>query len=244
MPEQKPFNLHDYLVIGLRRKWYIIIPLIISIFVSFGVYRYLPKVYRTSTVILVKPQQIPEGYVRSTITESMGSRLNTISQEIVSRTQLEKVIQEFNLFSEIRNNVPMERLVEMMRNMIVVQVQQRAPQNDRTQNSISISFEGGDPKTVMLVTNKLASLFIEENLRVRESQAESTSEFLIKELQNMEEQLKRKEYDIRNFKERSMGQLPQQLEPNLRVLDQLKTSSENMRAAEDGTFFFKVKLSS
>ena len=60
----------------------------------------------------------------------------------------------------------------------------------------------------MMVTNKLASLFIEENLKVRESQAEGTSEFLTKELSGTEEGLKRKEQDIRNFKERSMGNSP------------------------------------
>src|SRR4030042_3190376 len=242
---EKPFNLQDYLAIGLRRKWYIIIPLIFSIIVSFGVYKYLPRVYKAMTLILVQPQRVPETYVRSTITDTMVSRLNTISQEILSRTRLEKVIHEFNLFSEIRNNVPMEGIIEMMRNAIEVKVQ-NSPQNERTQNSFSISFQGEDPNTVMMVTNKLASLFIEENLKVRESQAESTSEFLIKELQNMEEQLKRKEHDIRNFKERSMGQLPQQLDANLRVLerlqDQLKTTSENMRAAEDRTVLLQNQI--
>src|SRR4030042_415935 len=182
----KPFNLQDYLAIGLRRKWYIIIPLIFSIIVSFGVYKYLPRVYKAMTLILVQPQRVPETYVRSTITDTMVSRLNTISQEILSRTRLEKVIHEFNLFSEIRNNVPMEGIIEMMRNAIAVKVQ------------------------------------------------------------NMEEQLKRKEHDIRNFKERSMGQLPQQLDANLRVLerlqDQLKTTSENMRAAEDRTVLLQNQI--
>jgi polysaccharide chain length determinant protein (PEP-CTERM system associated) len=89
----------------------------------------------------------------------------------------------------------------------------------------------------MRVTNKLASLFIEENLKVRESQAEGTAEFLSKELMEMEERLKQKEHSIRNFKERAMGQLPQQLDANLRILErlqqQLQTTSQGMRAAED-----------
>ncbi len=179
---ETPFNIQDYLAIGLRRKWYIIIPLIIGVLVSFGVYKYLPKVYKATTLILVQSQRVPESYVRPTITDSVASRLNTISQEILSRTRLEKVIQEFNLYSEIRNNVPMEGIVEIMRKAIEVKVQTN-PQNERTQNSFSISFEDKDPKTVMMVTNKLASLFIEENLKVRESQAEGTSDFISKELQ-------------------------------------------------------------
>jgi len=236
MSEPKPFNIDNYLAIGLRRKWYIIIPFVLGVLVSFGVYKYLPKVYKATTLILVQSQRVPESYVRSTITDSMASRLSTISQEILSRTRLEKVIQEFNLFSEIRNSVPMEGIVEMMRSAIEVKVQAN-PQYERTQNSFSIAFMGQDPETVMMVTNKLASLFIEENLKVRESQAEDTSEFLTKELEGMDQRLKQKEYDIRNFKERTMGKLPQQLDANLRILErlqqQIKTTNESLRAAED-----------
>ncbi len=236
MSEPKPFNIDDYLAIGLRRKWYIIIPFVLGVLVSFGVYKYLPKVYKATTLILVQSQRVPESYVRPTITDSVASRLSTISQEILSRTRLEKVIQEFNLFSEIRNSVPMEGIVEMMRSAIEVKVQTN-PQYERIQNSFSISFMGKDPETVMMVTNELASLFIEENLRVRESQAEGTSEFLTKELEGMDQRLKQKEYDIRNFKERTMGKLPQQLDANLRILErlqqQIKTTNESLRAAED-----------
>ena len=233
---QKPFDIRSYLDIGRRRKWYIIIPLVLSILVSFGVYKYLPRAYKATTLILVQPQRVPENYVRPTITASVADRLNTIGQEILSRTRLEKVIQEFNLFSEIRSKVPMEEIVEKMRKAIEVNVQGK-PQSDRAQNTFSISYEGEEPRTVMVVTNKLASLFIEENLKVRELQAEGTSEFLSKELSAVEEQLIKKEQDLRNFRERNMGQLPQQLDANIRILEglqqQLQRTGEGVRAVED-----------
>jgi polysaccharide chain length determinant protein (PEP-CTERM system associated) len=237
MPEtEKPIDIRQYLEIGLRRKWYIIIPLVCSMAISLGVYKYLPRVYKATTLILVQPQRVPESYVRPTITDSVASRLNTISQEILSRTRLEKVIQELRLYSDLLKKKPMEEIVETMRKAIEVKVQEN-PRNERMQNSFSISFSGTEPSTVMMVTNKLASLFIEENLKVRESQAEGTSEFLNKELLNMEEQLKKKEQDIRAFKERNMGNLPQQMDANLRILErllqQLKTASESVRAADD-----------
>src|SRR4030066_782736 len=169
MPEQKPFNIHDYLGIGLRRKWYIMIPLIIGVLTSVGVYKYLPKVYKATTLILVQPQSVPENYVRPTITDSVAGRLNTISQEILSRTRLEKVIQEFNLYTDIRKSLHLEEIIAIMRKAIEVKVQEpRRDGRDQTTNSFSISYEGKEPKTVMMVTNKLASMFIEENLRVRE----------------------------------------------------------------------------
>jgi polysaccharide chain length determinant protein (PEP-CTERM system associated) len=232
---EKLLTIRDYLEIGLRRKWYIIFPLVFSILISFGVYKYLPKVYKATTLILVQPQSVPESYVRPTITDTVISRLNTISQEIMSRTRLEKIIQEFNLYMDLRKKVPMEEVVETMRKAIEVKVQEE--KKERTRNSFTISFEGEEPRTVTMVTNKLASLFIEENLKVRELQAEGTSDFISKELLAMEDRLKRKDQDIRLFKERNMGQLPQQLDANLRILEQLqqqlRTASEKIRAAED-----------
>jgi polysaccharide chain length determinant protein (PEP-CTERM system associated) len=241
---EKLLSIHDYLEIGLRRKWYIIVPLVASILISFGVCKYLPKVYRATTLILVQPQSVPESYVRPTITDTVINRLNTIGQEIMSRTRLEKVIEEFNLYKDLRKKVPMEEAVETMRKAIVVKVQEE--KKERTRNSFTISFEGEEPKTVMMVTNKLASLFIEENLKVRELQAGGTSDFISKELLTMEDRLKRKEQEIRVYKERNMGQLPQQLDANLRILEQLqqqlRTASEKIRAAEDRTFIFQGQL--
>ncbi|MGA2317739.1 MAG: GNVR domain-containing protein [Thermodesulfobacteriota bacterium] len=241
---EKLLTIHDYLEIGLRRKWYIIVPLVVSILISFGVCKYLPKVYRATTLILVQPQSVPENYVRPTITDTVINRLNTIGQEIMSRTRLEKVIEEFNLYKDLRKKFPMEEAVEAMRKAIEVKVQEE--KKERTRNSFTISFEGEDPKTVMMVTNKLASLFIEENLKVRELQAGGTSEFINKELLTMEDRLKRKEQEMRVYKERNMGRLPQQLEANLRILEQLqqqlRTASEKIRAAEDRTIIFQGQI--
>jgi polysaccharide chain length determinant protein (PEP-CTERM system associated) len=225
----KFFDIQSYFKMGLRRKWYIIIPFALSVIISFGVYKYLPKVYRASTVILVQPQRVPENYVRPTLTDSVAERLNTISQEILSRTRLERVIEEFNLYSDLLNKLHMEEIVDKMKTKIEVKVQRY--------NAFSISFEGTEPKTVMQVTNKLASMFIEENLKLRESRVGGTTEFISKELQTMESNLKKREDMIRRFKEKHMGQLPQQIDANLRILERLQqqftTTSDNLRAAED-----------
>ena len=226
---EKVFNIDNYLKIGLRRKWYIIIAFTLCVITSFGVYKYLPKEYRASTVILVRAQKVPESYVRSTLTEPVSERLNTISQEILSRTRLERIIKEFNLYSDQVNKLHMEEIVDIMKSKIDVKVHR--------QNAFLISFEGKEPKTVMEVTNKLASMFIDENLKSRESRAEGTSQFIGRELQGVELSLKKKDQMLRRYKEKNMGQLPQQLEANLRLLDRLqdqyRTTSESLRAAED-----------
>ena len=188
-----------------------------------------PRHIEQSTLILVQAQRVSESYVRSTLTEPVTERLNTISQEILSRTRLERVIKEFNLYPDMVNKLHMEEIVDMMKTKIEVRVQR--------QNAFSISFEGTKPETVMQVTNKLASMFIEENLKFRESRVEGTAEFIGKELQAMESNLKKTENAVRWYKEKNMGQLPGQLEANLRILDRLqqqfKTTSDNLSAAED-----------
>jgi len=238
---EKSFNIQNYLSICLRRKWSIIIPLVCSLIISFWVYKFLPKVYKATTLILVQKQQVPESYVRPTITSSITDRLNTISQEILSRTRLEKIIQEFNLYADMKGKEPLEVIVEKMRRAIGVNVQ-----GGGTQNTFTVSYEGVEPRQVMLVTNKLASLFIEENLKVRELQAENTSVFLSKELTAVEEELVKKENDLRDLKKRHMGQLPQQLEANLRILErlqyQLKTVSDNIKAAEDRSMLIQNQI--
>ncbi len=226
---EKVFNIENYLKIGLRRKWYIIVPFALCVIGSFGVYKYLPKEYRANTVILIRAQRVAESYVRATIVEPATDRLNTISQEILSRTRLEKIINEVNLYPDKVGKMHMEDIVEMMRKKIDVKV--------RRPDAFSISFEGGEPEMVMNVTNKLASMFIEENLKFRESKVEGTSQFISRELQAVESSLKKKDEMLRRYKERNLGQLPQQLDANLRLLDRLqeqyRTTSENLRAAED-----------
>jgi polysaccharide chain length determinant protein (PEP-CTERM system associated) len=224
---ENPIDIHSYIDIALRRKWLIIIPFVICVLISFGYYKRLPKVYKATTLILVQPP------IRIAIpAEAIVERLSTISQEILSRTRLETVINEFNLYSKFKNNVHIEALIEMMRKSTDIRVQGYG-----SQYTFSISYTGSDPKTVMMVTNKLASLFIEDNLKIREERAEGTSEFLTKELQKMEEELKKKESGIRQYKQQHMGALPQQIEPNLRTLErfqqQLKITRESVRVIEE-----------
>ncbi len=241
--QEKPMRF--YIDMAIRRKWFIFFPLAISIMVSFAVYKYLPKIYRATTVVLVQPQILPDSYVRSTITSSMADRLSTISQEILSGTRLEKVIHAFNLYPDLKNIVPMEEIIEIMKRSIEVTIQYGGAR-ERAQNTFSISYEGKDPQTVVGVVNQLASTFIEENVKTREQQAESTSIFLGKELSTIENQLTVKEAEIKNFRERNMGKLPQQLDANLRILERLQQQvtiiHTAIKAAEDRSLIFQNQI--
>ncbi len=252
----KPVPIQEYLEIFLRRKWYFLLPFIGIILVS-GLLAYiLPDVYRSTTVIFVESQKVPENFVRPTVTANIEGRLNTLTQQIMSRTRLEKVIQEFGLYQgtgqrsgleAILINVPwvnsylglkalgIDEAVERMRKDIDVSV--NGKNSDGADLAFTVSYHGWNPEVTMHVTEKLASLFIEENLKIREKQAEGTSEFLENELNNSRLHLEQQEKQIKEFKQRYMGELPQQLDANLRALDrfqmEMKATLEALKAAED-----------
>ena len=235
-------KIQDYWGMAVRRKWSIIIPLLLSIPLSFAAYFYIPKLYQATTLILVQPQKVPQEYIRSTVTSPVTERLTTIRQEILNRTSLENVIHEFDLYPKERESSSMEEVVELVRNKINISVHGRSGAH----TTFSVGFQGNDPVTVMNVTNKLADLFIQENLRAREIQAAGTSNFLSNELNLMEERLKGKEKSIREFKEQNMGQLPQQLEANLRVLErlqqQLQMTNEAIKVSDERIFLYQTQI--
>ena len=223
----------DYIEIAKRRKWWIIIPFLLVMIGSSVAYKELPKTYRATTLILVEPQKIPPRYIQSTVTLSVSDRLTTIKQQILSRTYLKKIITQLNLIQNLSDSALIEKKVDSMRKAITIKV--RGAGSTRM-SSFEISFDDRSPVDAARILNKIASLFMSENLRVREQQASDTSEFLGKELSEVEKKLKEKEQAIRRFKERYMGELPAQLDANLRIIgrlqQQLQTNNNSIIAAQ------------
>ncbi|MBN2332645.1 MAG: hypothetical protein JXO49_03875 [Deltaproteobacteria bacterium] len=232
--EKQQVQLQQYLDLFLRNKWLILLPFVLSTFCAFIFSLAIPNVYQASTTILVVPQNIPDNYVRSTVPSAVADRLQTLSQQIMSRTRLKQIIDRFGLYrEEVEKSAP-EEIIDLMREKIDVSVNNRSHAGV---NSFSISFQNPDPRMAMQVTNGLASLYIEENLKLRERQARETSNFLDRELAKLEEQLSEKERLLSDFKKAHMGELPDQQDANLRLLDRLElqyqTSSAALAAAKD-----------
>jgi polysaccharide chain length determinant protein (PEP-CTERM system associated) len=240
---QESFNLHIYIDIFRKRIWYFIIPLLL---VVSGTVAYLitaPKLYRSSTLVLVSPQKIPPDYVKATVTSSVQDRLQSIAQEILSRTRLEQVIADFRLYPDKVNSSPMEAVVESMRKDIIIDV---PSQREKEQHHFSISYIGKDPRVVAAVTGKLASLFIEENLKIREQQAQGTTEFLDYELKTNKEKVDQAQAALSSFKRQFINELPENRDANLRILEQLGLQSqkinESIKGAEDRKLIIQSQL--
>jgi polysaccharide chain length determinant protein (PEP-CTERM system associated) len=237
---EKSLDIHDYTEIFLRRIWYIVIPFIVIIAVATLYALSLPKMYRATTLVLVTPQKVPESFVRPTVTSRIEDRLQSISQEIMSRTRLERVIAELKLYSEQAKSLSQEEIVEMMRKNIEVEIKGK-------EGFFTISYIGQDPRMVAMVANKLASLFIEENLKLREQQAQGTSDFLSIELNAMRTKLEEQEATITDFKKQHISELPEQRDANLKILEQLQLQSQkvndNLKAAQDRKVIIQKQLS-
>jgi len=217
----KAIKPEEIIEIILRRRWYIIIPFCLSMMIGIYFALTLPKVYSARTLILLQPQRVPADYVRTVVSIDIDSRMNTLSQQILSRTNLEKIINEFKLYSGPKSeNMFMEDKIEAMRKRITIDVTRSRRRS--AANSFSILFNGKDPEKVMRITNALANYFIGENLKTREAQAMGTSDFLDDELSSMRKRLEEVEQALKNYREAYMGGLPEQLESNLRILDRMQ----------------------
>ncbi|MBE9551458.1 MAG: hypothetical protein IMF13_05365, partial [Proteobacteria bacterium] len=232
MPEAPTanINIEYYLDLVVRRKWWIILPALVSIACGVIYIKITPRVYKANTLILVQPQRIPTSYVEPTVTEGLESRLRTITQQVYSRTNIEKIIDEFHLYKDKREKRPTMKLVEGIRQKIDVNL--RGGGRGDTQ-SFEISFEWYDPGIVAEVTNTLAGQFIEQNLKVREDMAMGTTAFLESEAEKMRLRIEAQEKKIEVFKREYMGMLPSQLESNLDMLDQLKNELSNLETREN-----------
>jgi polysaccharide chain length determinant protein (PEP-CTERM system associated) len=240
----EPFEIEKYKEIALRRRWWIIIPFLLSILIGIGVSIKLPKVYRASTLILVQPQKVPANYVREIISVDIGDRLRTITQQVTSRTNLEKIINAFNLYNEPGRHMFMEDKTQSLRRRIEVDV---SGGGRRGANAFEIFFTGKYPKQIAEVANALASYFITENLKLREDQAIGTSEFLTDELENIRRRLVEKEEELKRYRMRYMGGLPEQLDTNLRILtriqQQIVANQENLRETENRKLLIQQQIS-
>ena len=204
----------------LRRPKVILAPTLLISLATAAYVQTLPNRYRSETLIMVVPQRVPDSYVRSTVTTTIQDRLRSFNQQITSRTRLEPVIREFNLYPEQVRSGLMEDVVERMRRDIETQIIRS--------DAFRISYLSGDPRTSMKVTERLASMYIDESLREREVLADSTNQFLDSQLASAKERLIDHEKKLESYKMRYAGQLPTQISSNLQVMQNAQMQIQSL----------------
>lgn len=204
-----------------RRKWLIFIP---AVLIAVGgiawTYRQV-DLYRSEATILVMPQQVPQEYVRSTITTRIEDRLGAMQQQIMSRTKLERIVLDFNLYSEQRQaGAIMEDVVEQMRSDVTVQPIRG--------DAFLVGFRSQQPQLAMRVTERLASMFIDESMRDRSVLAEGTTQFLDSELEGARRSLQESETKVEQYRRAYNGQMPDQLGANQSTINSIQTQLQTL----------------
>ncbi len=224
LPGRK-YTVDDVQSLAWRRAWLIVVLFAAGTAAGAAVYKRLPQSYLSETVIMLMPQRVPDAYVKATTTDKIEDRLATLEDQILSRSRLEHIIDEQNLYTDLRKTQPTEALIARMRKDVTVKVEGK--------DTFRVTYVGRDAETVQRVTARLASLFIEENLRDREKQTQATNDFLDSQLQDARGRLVEHEKKLEAYRREHSGQLPSQAASNLQAIQNLEMQLQTLTAASD-----------
>jgi polysaccharide chain length determinant protein (PEP-CTERM system associated) len=234
----KKYTYDEVLRLLVRWKWLIAAPFVLGTVAGILVYQRIPERYRSETLIMVIPQRIPDSYVKSTVTAPVEDRLASINDQILSRSRLERIIIDFDLYRDARATGVMEDVVQLMRTHITPTLVGK--------ESFRVSYTSSNPKTAQQVTERLASLYIEENLRDRENLAESTNQFLESQLEDARRRLIEHDKKLEEYRRKHSGQLPSQLQTNLQAIQnaqmQLQGVTESLHRAGERRLLLERQL--
>src|SRR5580700_7379382 len=230
--EEKPgegINLQQCVDVIRRRHMYFLIPFFLGWLVVWSVSWVLPSRYKSGTLILVEQPSMPKDYVTPNVSDDLQARLQSITQQILSRTNLLHIIDELNLYPKERARLNPDELVERMRKDIEISLV--FDERHTVITSFNIYYSSYDPHLAQQVTGELTNLFISENLELRQQKSEDTTKFLEQQLETARQNLTEQEEKVRVYKDQHLGELPQQLTSNVQILSGLQSQ---LQSEEDG----------
>jgi polysaccharide chain length determinant protein (PEP-CTERM system associated) len=241
MVTQRELTIDDYINI-LRRRWMLIAALaVVGTVLGVAIAQVLPKKYTSETVVLVEQQMVSPDIVK-TIVSDTNQRLATMQQEILSRSRLEPIIRKLGLFEQETEKVPMDDLVTRLRKSIdVTAVQPMARVNAAGLPGFTISVTFGEPARAQEICSTVTSMFLEENLRLRQHQAQETTDFLTTQLESAKSKMDEQDAKLATFQRTHLGSLPDDQAANMNMLGGLATQLDAAtqaltRAQQDKTF--------
>lgn len=248
--EEKGF--HDYIAAFKRNKRRFGAILGGILFLSLLLAVLLPPTYRSSATILIEEQEIPPDLVRSTITTYATQRLQMISQRVMTRANLNKIIEKFDLYADIRERLTEEEIIERMRADIALEtisadiIDPRTGKPSTVTIAFTLSYDSRDPDLAQRVANEITSLYLEENLKTRALRTAETSDFLEEEARQMGEHVSALERKLADFKEQNLNSLPEQKQINIDLMDrserELMQIDNEIRSLEDRKFYLDGQL--
>ncbi|MBS0153145.1 MAG: hypothetical protein JSS38_00990 [Nitrospira sp.] len=219
-------SLKDYIGAFHRRRKLVLLTSLGLLTVSLLLAFLWPPTYKSTATILIEEQEIPSDLVRSTITSYADQRIETIKQQVMSRTTLWKVVEQFNLYKDQQQSAPAEEIVTRFVKDIEVDVISADVVDKRTQHAtkatiaFTVTYLSRSPELAQKVANELTSLFLGENLKSRERQAQEATSFLQQEAENLARHISDIDEKIASFKQRAKGALPELMPLNQQLMNQ------------------------
>ena len=219
--------LEHYAYAPLRRPLLVVVPWLAILVLSIAAFFFLPKRYKSSTLILVESEKVPDSFVARVATQDRGSRLEAIRPEILSRTRLERVVRETSPYPRVES--PTAAVDQMRRSVFI---------NISGNDGFTIEYVHTDPAKAQEVASRIATLFIEETTKAREAQVEGAVDFLATQVAESRRELESKDEAVRRYKAANMGKLPEQLQANLATAQALQ---QELRSVEESLIFAREK---
>jgi succinoglycan biosynthesis transport protein ExoP len=249
---EQTLNFGDYLE-AFRRRRNMILSVAGIVFLLGLIAAFLwPPTYASSATILIEEQEIPAELVQSTVTSYASERIQVISQRVMTRSNLQKIIDQYGLYTDKRKYETTEEVLEDMRDDIKLDMINADVMDPRTGRptaatiAFTVGFEGKDPETVQQVANELTTLYLNENLRTRTEKAKETTAFLTEESKRLSAEISRLEAALAEFKEKNVDRLPDQRDLNTQVLQrtesEISDTNTQIRSLEDRKTYLEGQL--
>ena len=224
---QRPMVVDDYLRIVRRKFWVALIPAAVVSIATYVVFLKIPDRYTSQTLILIEQQKVPDTYVKTIVTGELNERLASMQEQILSRTRLQPEVQRFDLYND--TSLPMDDKVDQLRKAIIVTpVRPMAETGSNSLPGFGIAVTLSSPRVSQQVCTDITSMFIEESLKQREDEAQSTTAFLDKELDDAKQSLDQIGQRLAVFKEKYIGEMPDDEQQNVALLNTLNTQLDSV----------------
>lgn len=250
--EEQTKELKDFLDAFRRRRVQIIAVSSMLFVVSLLVTFLWPSTYRSMATILIEEQEIPPDLIRSTITSYATQRIQTISQTVMTRSNLMQIIEKYDLYPRERKRDTTEEVIDGMRKDIKLEMINADVIDPRTGRptpatiAFTLAFDSQNPGTAQKVANELTSLYLNENLKTRTEKATETVDFLVTEAHKISEHIADVESKLAAFKQKNPYNLPELSGLNLQLMDKterdLAEVDNQMRSLQDRKFYLDGQL--
>ncbi len=239
--KSKGFDLQRVWDIVQRRHMMFLLPFFGGWLLVFALSFILPKMYKSTTLILVQEPTMPKNYVLPNISDNLQDRLQSITQQLESRTRLLAIIHELHLNQRNGREISPDSAVESMQKNINVDL---VRDSSGLINAFKVSYSAPSPTIAQKVTYELTTLFINENLQVRQTESQDATKFLQGQMETARQTLAEQEAKVRAFETAHQGELPDQQPTNLSVLNGLQTQlsgeEDSLRAAMQQRSYFQT----